>query len=220
MSSMRIVTALVALGLALVPPTARAQHLLVPMDDEQSNHLKAYGLTYNALHDGATRRVAAQLSRRIVPASPTRPSFAVARRSMASPSSRSMTATLAEIRVEMATSEHGLGAAREGAEDRGVHGALFAAVGRRGDAGAQVRGHSVHADLGRRGRARRPREVRLGAPLPRGLHGTTQQVLHCVPRCVVVRGAAANATWQRRRSSVSPTFPRSRRTSPRKSAST
>jgi hypothetical protein len=33
--------------------SARAQHLLVPMDDAQSNHLKAYGLTYNALHDGA-----------------------------------------------------------------------------------------------------------------------------------------------------------------------
>jgi hypothetical protein len=27
-------------------------HLLVPMDDSQQNHLKAYGLTYNALHDG------------------------------------------------------------------------------------------------------------------------------------------------------------------------
>jgi hypothetical protein len=29
-----------------------AGHLLVPMDDDQQNHLKAYGLTYNALHDG------------------------------------------------------------------------------------------------------------------------------------------------------------------------
>jgi len=34
-------------------PAARAQHLLVPMDDAQQNHLKAYGLTYNALRDGA-----------------------------------------------------------------------------------------------------------------------------------------------------------------------
>ena len=32
--------------------SARAQHLLVPMDDDQSNHLKAYGLTYNALVAG------------------------------------------------------------------------------------------------------------------------------------------------------------------------
>jgi hypothetical protein len=31
---------------------ARAQRLLVPMDDAQQNHLKAYGLTYNALRDG------------------------------------------------------------------------------------------------------------------------------------------------------------------------
>ncbi|MGH7625603.1 MAG: asparagine synthetase B [Gemmatimonadaceae bacterium] len=39
--------------MVLLPAGARAQHLLVPMDDDQSNHLKAYGLTYNALKDGA-----------------------------------------------------------------------------------------------------------------------------------------------------------------------
>jgi hypothetical protein len=39
--------------LLLAPAMARAQHLLVPMDDDQRNHLKAYGLTYNALKDGA-----------------------------------------------------------------------------------------------------------------------------------------------------------------------
>ena len=33
-------------------PPLRAQHVLVPMDDEQSNHLKAYGLTYAALKAG------------------------------------------------------------------------------------------------------------------------------------------------------------------------
>jgi hypothetical protein len=44
----------VAVALLLFAPgVARAQHLLVPMDDEQANHLKAYGLTYNALKDGA-----------------------------------------------------------------------------------------------------------------------------------------------------------------------
>ena len=31
---------------------ASAQHLLVPMDDTQENHLKAYGLTFGALKDG------------------------------------------------------------------------------------------------------------------------------------------------------------------------
>ncbi len=49
----RILTVLAAAALALLPNVARAQHLLVPMDDEQTNHLKAYGLTYNALKDGA-----------------------------------------------------------------------------------------------------------------------------------------------------------------------
>jgi hypothetical protein len=39
-------------ALALAPGSALAQHLLVPMDDEQQNHLKAYGLTFQALKDG------------------------------------------------------------------------------------------------------------------------------------------------------------------------
>jgi hypothetical protein len=41
-------------ALAFVPRLAVAQHLLVPMDDEQQNHLKAYGLTFKALKDGLT----------------------------------------------------------------------------------------------------------------------------------------------------------------------
>ncbi|HEX6965284.1 MAG TPA: hypothetical protein VF166_05760 [Gemmatimonadaceae bacterium] len=39
--------------LTLAPVAAHAQHLLVPMDDDQADHLRAYGLTYNALKDGA-----------------------------------------------------------------------------------------------------------------------------------------------------------------------
>src|SRR5688572_19309231 len=42
----------VACVLALIPGRLAAQFLLVPMDDEQRNHLKAYGLTYNAIKDG------------------------------------------------------------------------------------------------------------------------------------------------------------------------
>ena len=38
--------------LLAVPALAHAQHLLVPMDDRQANHLKAYGLTYHALKGG------------------------------------------------------------------------------------------------------------------------------------------------------------------------
>jgi hypothetical protein len=34
------------------PAPASAQRLIVPMDDGQADHLKAYGLTYNALKDG------------------------------------------------------------------------------------------------------------------------------------------------------------------------
>ena len=39
-------------SLAIFASTAGAQHLLVPMDDAQQNHLKAYGLTFNALKAG------------------------------------------------------------------------------------------------------------------------------------------------------------------------
>jgi hypothetical protein len=41
-----------AMVLALSSSAAGAQHLLIPMDDAQQNHLKAYGLTFNALKAG------------------------------------------------------------------------------------------------------------------------------------------------------------------------
>src|SRR5215218_2317559 len=43
---------LLAALLWLLPAPAAGQFLLVPMDDEQAQHLKAYGLTYGALKDG------------------------------------------------------------------------------------------------------------------------------------------------------------------------
>jgi hypothetical protein len=46
-----LVAGVLAVG-ALAISTARAQHLLVPMDDAQANHLKAYGVTFTALVDG------------------------------------------------------------------------------------------------------------------------------------------------------------------------
>ena len=36
----------------LLAPRVQAQHVLVPMDDAQANHLKAYGVTFNALTEG------------------------------------------------------------------------------------------------------------------------------------------------------------------------
>jgi hypothetical protein len=49
---MSIRFACTALLLACATTVASAQHLLIPMDDAQRNHLKAYGLTYGALKDG------------------------------------------------------------------------------------------------------------------------------------------------------------------------
>src|SRR3982750_1693568 len=43
---------LAAVLLFVLPSLASAQRLRVPMDDAQQNHLKAYGLTYNALREG------------------------------------------------------------------------------------------------------------------------------------------------------------------------
>ncbi len=41
------------LAAAARPMPAAAQHILIPMDGEQANHLKAYGITYRALLRGA-----------------------------------------------------------------------------------------------------------------------------------------------------------------------
>src|SRR5688572_23568896 len=49
---LRLLAAAWILVFALMPARLAAQFLLVPMDDEQRNHLKAYGLTYNAIKDG------------------------------------------------------------------------------------------------------------------------------------------------------------------------
>ncbi len=45
---------LALLGSVLIPTAVAAQHVLVPMDRTQANHLKAYGLTYWSLERGAT----------------------------------------------------------------------------------------------------------------------------------------------------------------------
>jgi hypothetical protein len=39
-------------ALVLTAKTVSGQHLLIPMDDRQTNHLKTYGLVFNALRDG------------------------------------------------------------------------------------------------------------------------------------------------------------------------
>ncbi|HUE77189.1 MAG TPA: hypothetical protein VMM83_04540, partial [Longimicrobiales bacterium] len=47
-----VATAILGLGLGVLPATG--QYLLVPMDGSQTNHLKAYGLTYHVLESGQT----------------------------------------------------------------------------------------------------------------------------------------------------------------------
>ncbi|MEP6621514.1 MAG: asparagine synthetase B, partial [bacterium] len=52
--SVLLVRRIVSYAILLLMPalSARAQRLLIPMDDGQTNHLKAYGLTYNAMKTG------------------------------------------------------------------------------------------------------------------------------------------------------------------------
>lgn len=50
-AALRVAT---TLSLVVAPAVARAQRLLVPMDDAQQDHLKAYGLTYGAIRGGMT----------------------------------------------------------------------------------------------------------------------------------------------------------------------
>jgi hypothetical protein len=40
------------MAILVIPSIARAQHMLIPMDDSQRNHLKAYGVTFLALKTG------------------------------------------------------------------------------------------------------------------------------------------------------------------------
>ena len=48
----RLLHGVIPLAALLAAAPLGAQHLLVPMDDDQQNHLKGYGLTYGALKDG------------------------------------------------------------------------------------------------------------------------------------------------------------------------
>jgi hypothetical protein len=48
----RIIRPLALIVAIAIPGVSSAQHFLVPMDDRQQNHLKAYGLTYAALKAG------------------------------------------------------------------------------------------------------------------------------------------------------------------------
>src|SRR5450759_5929700 len=43
---------LLFMAMLCVATNAQAQHLLLPMDAAQANHLKAYGVTFNALTEG------------------------------------------------------------------------------------------------------------------------------------------------------------------------
>jgi hypothetical protein len=49
-----LLASLLVLALGLTAQPAQAQYILVPMDETQTNHLKAYGLTYWTLEQGLT----------------------------------------------------------------------------------------------------------------------------------------------------------------------
>ena len=75
--------------------------LLVPMDDAQSDHLKAYGLAFRVLERGGKGGVVPQLPRRLLPAARRRRDRRGTPRSRGSRPSRSTTRQLVQIRGEI-----------------------------------------------------------------------------------------------------------------------
>ena len=49
---MKALRAIVSIAVLLLASTVRAQHVLIPMDDAQQNHLKSYGLAFTTLKAG------------------------------------------------------------------------------------------------------------------------------------------------------------------------
>ena len=74
MTSLNRVFIVLIFMLVLIANTGLAQWLLVPMDQVQTNHLKAYGLTYWTLETPREykREVASELSRRFISPFPIR----------------------------------------------------------------------------------------------------------------------------------------------------
>ena len=163
-------------GRAACAGTASADKILVPMDLAQTDHLKAYGLAYWCLEQGFS--VEWLLNYRggsfMVDAADL-----VARK-----------ATLMGVGFDVVAPgdgrrdlrdngkrEHGRGAPGEGAGDRGLRAARQGALGRRRDAGPGLRRDTLHRGLRRGGARRRPGQLRLASPSPRGLHRAVRQVL-------------------------------------------
>ena len=147
------------------------------MDDAQTDHLKAYGLTFRLLERGGRAEWFLNYRSGVVPAAGRRRHRRGTRRSTGSRSSRSTTASWCR---SAASSQGGNMDAvpLEKAPKVAVYAPPNArAVGRRGDHGAQLRRHRVREGLGPRGAGQQAQDLRLAAPAPRGLHRPVLQVL-------------------------------------------
>ncbi len=147
---------LAVLGLALAAIPVRAQHVLVPMDDEQGNHLKAYGLMFSALKDGL--RGEWLLNYR--GGSFLLPDVQSLRRRAAIDGVTLLgvdNATLAGVRAEIASANMDAVPLEKAPRIAVYTPPRRTSVGRRCDARPTVRGNRIHHHLGCRSRARRPR---------------------------------------------------------------
>ena len=176
----RAATLLTLIAAFIVPSPAWAR-LLVPMDQAQTDHLRAYGLTYWALSHGL--RGEWLLNYRggafLLPDNAQLQSEAVVRGVSDRGHRRSRgRADHGRDRRQ----QHGGDQARDDAARRGLRPAERAAVGRRGAARARLRADSVHEALGRRGAGREALRIRLAPSPPRGLHGAVREVLRRLRR--------------------------------------
>src|SRR3989304_5701774 len=141
---------------------AQAQHVLVPMDDAQANHLKAYGVSFNALTGG----VRAEWLINYRGGAFLLPDVPFVRRR----------AALDGVTFE-ALADAAVNAIRNEIADGNADAVPLGKAPR-----VALRGDSVHARLGRRGAGAGPRAVRLDSPLSRRLHGAAEQAVPELPR--------------------------------------
>ena len=199
--------------------SARAQQLLVPMDLTQTNHLKAYGLAFGALRK-AHKSTGCSTIAAAVSSCPTSADIVLDARVKNVGFVEVTGSDVAQIMAEIAQNNMDVVHLEKAPKVAIYCPPLEAAVGRRRHAGPRVRGDSVRARVRRRRAGGRPREVRLAAPAPRGLHRSVRQVLRRVSAHRLVSGRPARRRGARARSSGSRRCPTRRRRWPRRSAST
>jgi hypothetical protein len=186
--SVLLTAVVLAVGL-LSAPSATAQDLLIPMDAQQENHLKAYGAVYATLQEEQT--VDWLLNYRggsfLTEASETvREELQVRGVSFTTVSAGQASKIIAEVEADGSNKSV---VPLEKAPEIAVYAPEGAVPWDDAVRLAWSTRRSPRHHLRRRGSQRRPRVLRLAAPSPRGLHRAVRQV-HPLPQRALVHPEA------------------------------